>query len=58
MSTVEEVWQVALPAGTSLVAGEAGLGREVTWTARLRPRPPGFDALEGGERSRLCRSNR
>lgn len=47
--TVDEVWRVALPAGTTLVAGESGLGREVNWTVRLRSRPPGFDVLQGGE---------
>ncbi len=49
MSTVGEIWQLALPLGTTLAAGEAGLWREVVATARLRPRPPGFDALQGGE---------
>ncbi len=49
MSTVGEIWQLALPPGTRLVAGEAGLRREVVATARLRSRPPGFDALQGGE---------
>ena len=49
MSTVEEVWQLALPQGSQLVAGEAGLWREVHGSTRMRPRPPGFEALQGGE---------
>lgn len=49
MSTIEELWQIALPAGTTLVGGKDGLWREVNWTVRLRPRPPGFDILQGGE---------
>lgn len=49
MSTVEDVWQTALPQGSVLLAGEAGLWREVRATIRLRPRPPGFDTLQGGE---------
>jgi purine catabolism regulator len=47
--TVEDVIKLALPAGTSLVAGEAGLGREVTWAARIRSTPPAFGHLTGGE---------
>ena len=49
MSTIEEIWQLALPQGTRLVAGQQGLWREVSSTARLRPRLPGFDSLQGGE---------
>jgi purine catabolism regulator len=47
--TVEDVIKIALPAGTTLVAGEAGLGREVTWAARIRSAPPAFGHLAGGE---------
>jgi purine catabolism regulator len=49
MITVEDVIKVALPAGTTLVAGEAGLGREVTWASRIRSTPPAFGHLAGGE---------
>ncbi len=49
MITVEDVIKLALPAGTTLVAGEAGLGREVTWAARIRSTPPAFGHLTGGE---------
>ncbi|MBA2520434.1 MAG: PucR family transcriptional regulator ligand-binding domain-containing protein, partial [Chloroflexia bacterium] len=49
MITVADVIALALPAGTELVAGAAGLGREVTWATRLRPSPPAFEHLSGGE---------
>lgn len=49
MITVEDVISMALPAGTTLVAGKAGLGREVTWAARIRSAPPAFGHLAGGE---------
>lgn len=49
MITVRDVLGLALPAGTRAVAGEAGLGREVTWASRVRPAPPAFGHLAGGE---------
>lgn len=49
MVSVERLWKMALPAGAKLLAGTAGLGREVGWTATLRPRPPAFDALRAGD---------
>ena len=49
MPTVEQVWRQALPPGTGLVAGEAGLHGEVTWVVTLKPAPPGFESLKGGE---------
>ncbi len=49
MITVQDVIELALPAGTQVVAGEAGLGREVTWATRLRPSPPAFEHPSGGE---------
>ena len=49
MITVEDVIKLALPKGTTVVAGESGLGREVTWAARLRASPPAFGHLAGGE---------
>lgn len=49
MITVEDVIKLALPTGTKLVAGQAGLGREVTWAARIRSSPPAFGHLAGGE---------
>src|SRR5215207_11710816 len=49
MITVEDVITLALPPGTSVAAGAAGLGREVTWAARIRSSPPAFGHLAGGE---------
>ena len=49
MITVEDVIKLALPPGTTVVAGRAGLGREVTWAARIRSSPPAFGHLAGGE---------
>ena len=49
MITVQDVLNEALPAGTRVVAGEAGLAREVTWATRLRSAPPAFEHLSGGE---------
>lgn len=49
MITVADVIALALPSGTRVVAGEAGLSREVTWATRIRPAPPAFAHLTGGE---------
>lgn len=49
MVTVEEIWKWALPPGTQLLGGREGLAREVTWAIGLRPRPPGFEGIRGGE---------
>lgn len=49
MITVADVIALALPSGTKVTAGTAGLGREVTWATRLRPNPPAFGHLSGGE---------
>ena len=49
MITVEDVITLALPAGTTVAAGATGLGREVTWAARIRSSPPAFGHLAGGE---------
>lgn len=49
MISVEDVINLALPAGTKVVAGSAGLGREVTWVSRIRSTPPAFGHLAGGE---------
>ncbi|HEX2282370.1 MAG TPA: helix-turn-helix domain-containing protein [Thermomicrobiales bacterium] len=49
MITVEDVIALALPAGTTVAAGATGLGREVTWAARIRSSPPAFGHLAGGE---------
>jgi purine catabolism regulator len=49
MITVEDVITLALPPGTTVAAGAAGLGREVTWATRIRSSPPAFGHLAGGE---------
>ena len=49
MISVADVIALALPPATQVVAGKAGLGREVTWATRLRPAPPAFGHLSGGE---------
>ncbi len=49
MITVEDVIKLALPAGTTVAAGQSGLGREVTWATRIRSSPPAFGHVAGGE---------
>ncbi|MFV9504419.1 MAG: helix-turn-helix domain-containing protein [Oscillochloridaceae bacterium umkhey_bin13] len=47
--TVRDVVRLALPAGTAIVAGSSGQGRQVTWVATLRATLPAFAELRGGE---------
>jgi len=47
--SVEDVWRGALPEGTELVAGAAGLQREVVWCSQLKARAPAIEPLRGGE---------
>lgn len=47
--TVKDVLKLALPTGTTVVAGEGGLGREVKWARTFRTRAPALDFLDGGE---------
>jgi purine catabolism regulator len=49
MISVADVIALALPAGTRVAAGGAGLAGEVTWASRIRPSPPAFAHLAGGE---------
>ena len=49
MISVSDILHRALPPGTEVVAGARGLVREVTWATRLRPAPPAFGHLSGGE---------
>lgn len=49
MITVRDVWRAALPEGTELLGGGAGLDRRVEWATTLRTRPPAFEAIKGGE---------
>jgi purine catabolism regulator len=47
--TVRDVWRGALPEGSELLGGGAGLERRVEWATTLRTRPPAFEAIKGGE---------
>jgi PucR family transcriptional regulator, purine catabolism regulatory protein len=49
MLTVQELQQHILPEGTELVAGQGGLGHEISWVLAGRSRPPIFDGLKGNE---------
>lgn len=49
MITVRTIIEESLPEDTLVVAGEQGLGGEVTWATRPRPSPPAFGHLSGGE---------
>src|SRR3990172_6393984 len=53
-ASVGDVWQQVLPPGSSLLGGERGLGREVTWASTLRVRPPAFPNLGTGEMALLA----
>jgi purine catabolism regulator len=47
--TVRDVLRLALPPGTTVVAGGGGVGRQVSWVASLRATLPAFAELRGGE---------
>jgi purine catabolism regulator len=47
--TVSEVLRFALPGGTDVAAGAAGLGNAVTWARLLRARPTSLGRIEHGE---------
>src|SRR6266542_1421979 len=47
--TVNDVLRLALPPGTSVVAGANGLQRQVTWVVTPRATLPAFANLRGGE---------
>ncbi|CAN5839940.1 PucR family transcriptional regulator [soil metagenome] len=49
MIPVHDLLRHALPDGATVVAGKDGLHRDVTWASRLRPAPPAFEHLSGGE---------
>jgi PucR family transcriptional regulator, purine catabolism regulatory protein len=49
MISVNDILRHSLPPGTTVIAGHRGLDREVTWATRLRPAPPAFGHLSGGE---------
>ncbi len=46
--TVRDLWSLALPKGTRLLAGQGGLGRAVEWVASLRAAYPVLQGLEPG----------
>lgn len=46
--SVQDLWSLALPAGTRLAAGKAGLDRVVEWVTSLRAAYPIFGALGPG----------
>lgn len=41
--------RLAFPSTSRVVAGQGGLGNQVTWVCTMRARVPAFDPLEGGE---------
>ena len=51
--TLLELFRLALPVGTTVVAGHQGLYRRVTWVNVLNTRPPAFPELSGGEMALL-----
>lgn len=48
-ASLEDVFRLALPAGTEILNPPASLQRPVSWACSLRPSPPAFPKLEGGE---------
>lgn len=49
VTTIADIYHLALPAATELVAGAEVLSRPVSWACSLRPSPPAFPKLEGNE---------
>ncbi|HML22315.1 MAG TPA: helix-turn-helix domain-containing protein [Aggregatilinea sp.] len=47
--TVTDLLRLALPVGTTIVAGHRGIHRPVEWVSVLNTRPPAFPDLVGGE---------
>ena len=48
-ATIEDVYRLALPPATEMLAGHEFLGRSVSWACSLRPSPPAFPKLDGNE---------
>lgn len=48
-TTLEDVYKLALPAHTVLLAGKTQLKRKISWACSLRPSQPAFPRLEGNE---------
>lgn len=49
ITTLGDIYHLALPIGTELLAGSEVLNRAVSWACSLRPSPPAFPKLEGNE---------
>ena len=47
--SIRELLRLALPFGTRLLTGRAGLSREIEFAVSLRATPPAFPTLRGGE---------
>ncbi|MGL4649640.1 MAG: helix-turn-helix domain-containing protein [Caldilineaceae bacterium] len=48
-TTIDDIFRLALPPATHLLAGDEYLSRTVTWACSLRPSPPAFPKLDGNE---------
>lgn len=48
-ATLDDIYKLALPPNTRLLAGEAQLDRTISWACSLRPSQPAFPRLEGNE---------
>jgi purine catabolism regulator len=48
-TSIDDIYRLALPPATQLLAGEESLARTVTWACSLRPSPPAFPKLDGNE---------
>ena len=48
-ATIDDIYRLALPAGSELLTGEEVLNRPVSWACSLRPSPPAFPKLDGNE---------
>lgn len=48
-TTIDDVYRLALPDRTQLLAGSEYLTRSVSWACSLRPSPPAFPKLDGNE---------
>jgi purine catabolism regulator len=48
-TTIDDIFRLALPPATQLLAGDELLSRSVTWACSLRPSPPAFPKLDGNE---------
>jgi purine catabolism regulator len=48
-TTIEDIFRLALPGETKLLAGSEFLQRTVSWACSLRPSPPAFPKLDGNE---------